>query len=129
MAEYRERCRVSDEALNALFASAWPGHVDRSFATVLDRSLGWVCAFEDDALVGFANVATDGGAHAFLLDVTVDGRMQRRGIGRELVAAAVAMVQRSDAEWLHVDYEVRLERFYSGAGFAPTAAGLLRVTR
>jgi hypothetical protein len=35
------------------------------------NSLGWVCARNKDELVGFVNVAWDGGAHAFILDAIV----------------------------------------------------------
>jgi hypothetical protein len=38
---------------------------------VLQHSLTWITASSDGVLVGFVNVATDGGAHAFLLDTTV----------------------------------------------------------
>jgi len=45
-------------------------------------SLGWVTArTEDGALVGFANVAWDGGDHAFLLDPKTRSTRQHEGIG------------------------------------------------
>ena len=49
-------------------------------------SLGWVSARDlDGTLVGFVNVAWDGGDHAFLIDTKTRGTHQRQGIGRELV--------------------------------------------
>jgi GNAT superfamily N-acetyltransferase len=101
---------------------------DVDWDPVLARSLGWVCATEGDRLVGFVNVAWDGGAHAFLLDTTVHRDYQRRGIGTALVREAVALARGSGAEWLHVDYEEALEPFYRGCGFSPTPAGLLYLT-
>jgi hypothetical protein len=45
------------------------------------HSLGWVTARQPDgALVGFVNVAWDGGDHAFLLDTKVATENQRQGI-------------------------------------------------
>jgi len=70
-------------------------------------------------------VATDGGAHAFVLDTTVHPGLRRRGVGRRLVAAAVERARAAGAAWLHVDYEPHLDAFYRGCGFRPTAAGLL----
>ncbi|CAM3356881.1 GNAT family N-acetyltransferase [Deinococcus saxicola] len=95
---------------------------------VLERSLTWVTAFASETLVGFVNVAWDGGAHAFLLDTTVHPDWGRRGIGTELVRrAAQAAHEHGGLEWLHVDYEPHLIGFYEDCGFKPTSAGLLRL--
>ena len=58
---------VTDEALNVLFSAAWDGHSARAFQPILARSLLYVCAYSDDRLIGFVNLAWDGGVHAFLL--------------------------------------------------------------
>ena len=42
------------------------------------HSLGWVCARRDGELIGFVNVAWDGGAHAFVLDTVVAAGHRRR---------------------------------------------------
>ena len=126
--EYRLSPAVTNEQLNALFAAAWPGpHDDTDFAPVLRRSLGYVCAYEGGQLVGFVNVAWDGAAHAFLLDPTVSPDRHRRGIGRQLVRHAEDLARASGAEWLHVDYEPRLEPFYRECGFRESRAGLINL--
>jgi GNAT superfamily N-acetyltransferase len=96
---------------------------------VLARSLGYVCAYEGEELVGFVNVAWDGGKHAFLLDTTVRTDMRRRGIGRELVRRAEELAREGGAEWLHVDFEARLRAFYEKCGFRGTEAGLIKLRR
>jgi GNAT superfamily N-acetyltransferase len=121
----RVRAPLTDAQLNALFAAAWPHYTDRAFGPIHLRSLTWISAWRDDRLVGYVNVATDGGVHAFLLDTTVHPAEQRRGLGRRLVRAAAREVAEAGATWLHVDFEPHLEGFYRGCGFAPTTAGLL----
>lgn len=118
---------VSDAALNALLGSGWPGHVDRSFQSVLARSLLYVCAYAQGELVGFVNVATDGGQHAFILDTCVRGDCQKQGVGKALVRKAVDEAAGRGIAWLHVDYEPGLHRFYAACGFRPSSAGVLRV--
>jgi GNAT superfamily N-acetyltransferase len=86
-----------------------------------------VGAFSAGALVGFVNVAWDGGVHAFLLDTTVHSALLRRGVGSRLVLAAAEAAREHRVEWLHVDYEPHLDGFYRACGFAPTLAGLLRL--
>ena len=101
--------------------SSWWERVNR-------HSLGWVCARDGDALVGFVNVAWDGASHAFVLDPVVSGAARRRGVGTGLVAAAVDGARAGGCEWLHVDFEDHLAGFYlESCGFTPTGAGLVKL--
>lgn len=120
---------VEDSELNRLFAAAWPGHTEREFAPVLARSLTYVCAYENRRLVGFVNIAWDGGEHAFLLDTTVAPVCRHQGIGTELIRRAANAAAEARIEWLHVDYEERLDTFYRKCGFRPTKAGLMRLSK
>lgn len=96
---------------------------------VRPHSLGWVVARTGDGqLVGFVNVAWDGGDHAFLLDTKTRGSFQHRGIGTEVVRCAVHHARAAGCEWLHVDFERGLGAFYFDAcGFRPTEAGLVHL--
>src|SRR4051795_4006213 len=112
---------VMNDELNALFEAAWPHRERRDYTPVLARSLAYVCAYAASELVGFVNLAWDGGVHAFLLDTTVHPDVQRHGIGRELVTRAAQAARERGIEWLHVDYEPHLASFYRGCGFTHTA--------
>jgi GNAT superfamily N-acetyltransferase len=126
--EYTVRGPVSNEELNMLFDDAWPGpRGENDFRPILEHSLAYVCARKDGRLVGFVNVAWDGGAHTFLLDPVVRSDCQRKGIGRELVRRAREYARASGAEWLHVDFEPRLAEFYRQCGFRETCAGLINL--
>jgi ribosomal protein S18 acetylase RimI-like enzyme len=126
--QYLERPALESTDLNALFAKSWPGHRDRDFERVHARSLTYFCAFAGAQLVGYVNIATDGVAHAFLLDPTVHPSFRHRGIGTELLHRATSAARSAKAEWLHVDFEPALEPFYSAAGFRPSAAGLIALS-
>ena len=125
--ELRVREALPDPVLNELFAAAWDNHRERAFGPVLERSLTWVSAWRGERLVGFVNVATDGGVHAFLLDTTVHPDEQRQGLGRRLVRTAAEEAARAGADWLHVDFEPHLAGFYRDCGCTPTEAGLWRL--
>lgn len=89
-------------------------------------SLGWVCTRHSEKLIGFVNVAWDGGLHAFILDTMVSPAFQRHGVARGLIEVAVERSRQAGCEWLHVDFEPRLRPFYYKAcGFRPTDAGIL----
>ncbi len=112
--------------LDGLRRKAWGGDV-ASYGRELERSLVHVGAMEGAKLVGFVNVAWDGGQHGFLLDTCVDPGYQRQGLATRLVKRAADMARQRGATWLHVDFEPHLEEFYRLCGFSPTAAGLMRL--
>ncbi|OWV78112.1 acetyltransferase [Rhizobium sp. R635] len=112
--------------LNALFSAAWGSPHSRDFAAILSRSLAHIGAYHDGRLVGFVNVAWDGGIHAFLLDTSVHPEMRRQGIATRMVRQATSLARERGAEWLHVDFEPDLTGFYRACGFRPTEAGLIK---
>ncbi len=119
--------QVSDDALNDLFRSSWDGHAKRSFRSVLAKSLLYVCAYKCEELVGFVNVASDGGQHAFILDTCVRKKHRCLGIGKSMVCLAIEEASRRNITWIHVDYEPHLSGFYRSCGFQPSHAGVLQV--
>lgn len=127
---YKWRGGFRNDELETLHAEAFDRTpTDADWTERLHRhSLGWVCARRGDNLIGFVNVAWDGAAHAFLLDTIVAATDRHRGLGTTLVSVACAHAAAAGCEWLHVDFEDHLRRFYFDAcGFRPTDAGLVRL--
>ncbi len=124
---YRVNPTVSNDELNKLFAAAWGNGEPTDFRPILERSLVFICAYDAARLVGFVNLAWDGGVHAFVLDTTVHPEFQRRGIGKKLIEKAVEAARKRGIEWLHVDFEPHLQDFYDKCGFKSTKAGLIKL--
>lgn len=121
------RGQVTNAELNALHAEGFDHSIrdDDWEGQLVRHSLGWVVARDQGRLVGFVNVAWDGGVHAFLLDTVVAVSHRGRGVGGALVQAAVDGAAEAGCEWLHVDWESHLDGFYvETCGFTPTPAGL-----
>ena len=127
MHEIQREPPLGNEELNALFRAAWSRHRERDFGKALAHSLAYFAVRDTGSVIGFVNVAWDGDAHAFVLDVTVHPEYQRRGIGTGLLREAAQAAAERGCEWLHVDFEAELEPFYRTAGYRPTAAGLLHL--
>jgi GNAT superfamily N-acetyltransferase len=125
------RSQFDNRALNELHAAAFEHRpFDDDWATQVQRhSLGWVCGWEDGGrLVGFVNVAWDGGVHAFVLDTVVHPSHQRQGLGAAMVQLATEQARAAGCEWLHVDFDDHLRPFYLEAcGFEETNAGLINL--
>jgi hypothetical protein len=78
MYDFKWRVDVANEELNALHAEAF-NHSTLEIdwmKQIKTHSLGWVTARHREDLIGFVNVAWDGGIHAFILDT-----IGRRGQG------------------------------------------------
>jgi GNAT superfamily N-acetyltransferase len=128
--EYRISPPLGNILLNRLYTAVWPEHQERDFHRVLDRSVTYVGAFDDDdVLVGFVYVAWDGEAHAFLLEPMVLPEYRGRGIGIELIRQAAREAGDAGARWLHADFRPDLERFYTAAGFLPSRGGVMPLHR
>ncbi len=127
---YRWRDLITDEEMVDLVLSHQGKPSLGWWPQIREHSLGWVGARDhDELLVGFVNVAWDGGDHAFLIDTKTRGSFQHRGIGRELVRTAAANAASAGCEWLHVDCRAELAPFYFDAcGFTPTTAGLIHLS-
>src|SRR5205814_833174 len=83
----------------------------------------YLCAYNGERLIGFANVAWDGRAHAFLLDPRVHPDLRHNRIGTQLVALAAEAAKTAGCTVLHVDFRDELAPFYFDAcGFKPTLA-------
>jgi GNAT superfamily N-acetyltransferase len=117
----------ANSELSELWKSAWPSPPPDDFQKSLRACLLHITIRRNGTLIGFVKVATDGGVHAFLLDPTIHPDFGRRGLGVELVARARDLAKQRGAEWLHVDFEPHLAKFYAACGFSPTLAGLVRL--
>ena len=127
--QYLVDAPVTSRQLNDLFASSCEGHEWRDFAPVLGRSLGYICACRGDELIGFVNLAWDGGIHAFILDTTVHPNFRRRGVGRRMIKLAVEVARERGVEWVHADFEPHFRGFYYACGFRRTEAGVMHLSR
>jgi len=130
MLQFEWRGEFSNEELNPLHAEGF-GHPILGIdwrGQVRAHSLGWVTAREGGELLGFVNVAWDGGVHAFLLDTMVARAYRRRGLAMRLVKEATEQARAAGCEWLHVDFDEELRSFYLDAcGFEPAPAGVIRL--
>lgn len=128
--DIRWRKPVTDAELVVLTQSHGGRAVQGWWDRVRPYSLGWVTARRTDGLlVGFVNVAWDGGDHAFLIDTKTRPDHQRQGIGTAVVKLAAQRAKGAGCEWLHVDFVDELRAFYFDAcGFvSPDAAGLINL--
>lgn len=117
----------AQQELAGLWRTTWEIDGVADFKAVLRRSLTHVAAYDGERLIGFANMAWDGGVHAFLVDVCVHPGYRDHGIGQSMVEKAIEIARKRGVVKIHVDFEPHLRDFYLSCGFTPTDAGVLTI--
>lgn len=112
--------------LDNLWRATWDIDAIADFRSVLTRSLTHIGAYLEAELVGFANMAWDGGEHAFLVDVCVHPLHRDEGVGKLLVARAIETARKRGVVCIHADFEPHLKSFYLACGFHSIDAGIIR---
>lgn len=77
-----------------------------------------VTARHGEQLLGLARVVSDGASIAYLQDVLVRPELQREGVGRALVQAALEPFRHVRQKVLLTDDEPRQRAFYESLGYA-----------
>jgi GNAT superfamily N-acetyltransferase len=95
------------------------------YERILAGSYAYFSARQDDALIGFVNVISDGVADALLVDLMVHPNYQRLGLGQALVQAAIQALKADGIRCIEVIFEPRLESFYRQCGFHMMQAGII----
>lgn len=111
--------------ISDLWRATWEVDKVADFQSILTRSVTHIGAFLGEDLVGFANMAWDGGVHAFLIDVCVRPDYRDHGIGQSVVEKAIEIARMRGVRKVHADFEPHLRDFYLSCGFTPTDAGVL----
>jgi ribosomal protein S18 acetylase RimI-like enzyme len=122
---FRLNPTVEPEALCDLRASVGWERLEGDYPAAFERYWATVAAFGPDGrLVGWCALLSDGVRHAVLLDVIVHPDFQRKGIGREIVARALAHARERGVSVIHVDFNPDNTRFYARCGFRIGLGGI-----
>lgn len=112
--------RPTREELVELYdAVGWTSYTENP--EVLERAIAGsthvVTARYGEDLLGLARVVSDGATIAYLQDVLVRPELQREGVGRSLVQAALEPFAHVRQQVLLTDDEPRQRQFYESLGY------------
>jgi ribosomal protein S18 acetylase RimI-like enzyme len=84
---------------------------------------------EDDQLIGYMSVLSDGISDAFLLDLVVHPQYQRKGLGKRIVKKAITDIKAAGIRCIQVTFNNDLESFYEKCGFHIFKGGIIDFKR
>lgn len=96
-----------------------------TYDRILPKTYTHFSSHQNDHLVGFVNVISDGIADAFLVDLMIHPAYQDLGLGTALVQRAIHDLQQDGIRCVEVLFEPRLESFYRKFGFFMLKAGII----
>jgi ribosomal protein S18 acetylase RimI-like enzyme len=72
---------------------------------------------ETDSMIGIARSLSDGCSDAYIQDVVVSPDCRGQGVGRKLIGALVAGLQKNGVDWIALVGEPGTEEFYQKLGW------------
>lgn len=120
-----EKGKVTDAEIGELRTKVgWdydPGKYDR----ILKGVNTYFIARENEKLIGFVSVISDGAAAAFMVDLMVHPDYQKQGLGKELVHRVVKYSKSIGVQCVHVTFNQTEEEFYRKCGFHIFSGGII----
>jgi GNAT superfamily N-acetyltransferase len=105
----------------------WPSPTVEDCRQALQGSLAAVCALDDGEIVGMGRLVGDGAMYCLAVDVVVDPRHQRHGIGRTIMERLQAIAtQRRLSVRLDLVAAPDVVSFHRRLGYDPLDSALMR---
>jgi GNAT superfamily N-acetyltransferase len=89
----------------------------------IKNSFAVISVYENDHLIGFGRVVSDGVVYATINDVLVAPIWQGQGIGSSIIRKLVRLCEHHDIRSIHLFADRDAENFYHHLGFAARPAG------
>ena len=89
----------------------------QELSSALFNSWYTVSAYDDERLVGFGRVVSDGGLHAMIYDLIIDPGYQERGIGSQVLERLVERCLEANIRDIQLFCARGKEEFYRKRGF------------
>lgn len=100
----------------------WNG-MESSYIKSLENSYFYICCYDENNLIGFLDVVSNGVTDAYIQDVIVHPDYQRKGIGTNLINTAIDKLKQDHIYAISVLFDEELAPFYKRFGFNIMMAG------
>jgi aralkylamine N-acetyltransferase len=101
--------------------------LDGKYQTALENSFAHYSILEQQDLIAFTRVISDGTIYALIVDVMVHPAFQAKGLGQKLLEFVLEDLKLEGIRSVNVIFDARLEKFYAALGFEMLMGAILRI--
>jgi ribosomal protein S18 acetylase RimI-like enzyme len=123
--KYEFSVQVSPQEISELRKSVGWNSMEEYYNDSLKQSYFYICCYEEDNLIGFLDVVSNGVTDAYIQDVMVSPKYQGKGIGTNLINKAINKLKEDNIYMISVIFEESLLSFYNKFGFNTMLSGQL----
>ncbi len=125
MITYRINGDITAKDISDLRKSVGWNGMEKYYRKSISNSYLYICCYSDGSPIGFLDVVSNGVTDAYIQDVVVDPRFQKKGIGTNLINMAIEKLKSDNIYSISVLFEEALLGFYKKFGFNIMMAGQL----
>jgi aralkylamine N-acetyltransferase len=100
--------------------------LEGKYQTALEKSFAHYSILEQQEMIAFARVISDGAIYALIVDVMVHPAFQARGLGGRMLEFVLEDLKLAEIKSVNVIFDARLEKFYESFGFEKLKAGTIK---
>lgn len=124
MLEYKMNPKIPPEDIAALRRSVGWGGMEAELGNPALRDYLRIACYDEEKMVGFLAVVSNGVTDAYIQDVMVRPDYQGKGVGRSLMNRAIERLKADHIYMISVIYgEEKLRPFYEKFGFCTMLCG------
>ncbi len=125
--EIVKNTNLEPQQIETLRAAVGWNPLTGKYQTALEGSFVHYSMTDQEELIAFARVISDGVIYAFIVDVMVHPNSQARGVGSSFVNFILMDLKLENIHSINVIFEAKLEKFYAGLGFEILKAGTIKM--
>ena len=124
--EIVKNAKLEPQQIETLRAAIGWNPLIGKYQTALEHSFAHYSIADQQELIAFARVISDGAIYALIVDVMVHPEFQSRGIGSSFVNFILEDLKLENIRSINVIFEPKHEKFYQELEFEILMAGTMR---
>ncbi len=124
--EIQKNAQFEPEQIEKLRIAVGWNSLHGKYQTALAQSFAHYSILEQQELIAFARVISDGAIYALIVDVMVHPAFETRGLGKNMLEFVLEDLRLAGIRSVNVIFDARLENFYESLGFEMLTAGTIR---
>jgi GNAT superfamily N-acetyltransferase len=124
--EIQKNANLEPEQIEKLRVAVGWDSLKGKYQTALKQSFAHYSILEQQELIAFARVISDGEIYAFLVDMMVRPAFQTRGVGSRMLEFVIEDLKLAGIKSVNVIFDAKLEKLYEAFGFEMLNAGTIK---